>query len=206
MNDVNSNFDPTADYRVTVKIRNNRLLAAIEASGYTSIPRFAAAFGISYLGLLDLISMKMSPLDSRGRWRLSARQVADALRCLPEDLFNEQQITSPLASNRRDIELTAAQLCDMLPQEHNPYEDALSEQRRKQIAIVLDRLTPRQKKVLMWRFGLGDDEPLTCTEIGKRLNVSKGRANQIERLAIAKLRRWSLLTDTLRDLDTGTNT
>lgn len=36
------------DYRVTVKVRNARLLRAIENAGYTSIPKFANDAGVSY--------------------------------------------------------------------------------------------------------------------------------------------------------------
>jgi RNA polymerase nonessential primary-like sigma factor len=50
-------------------------------------------------------------------------------------------------------------------------------------------LTPQQKEVISLRFGLDNGQPLTLAKIGVRLNISRERVRQIEREAIAKLRK-----------------
>ncbi|MFN9671163.1 MAG: sigma-70 family RNA polymerase sigma factor, partial [Microcystis sp.] len=50
-------------------------------------------------------------------------------------------------------------------------------------------LTPQQKEVICLRFGLDTGQPLTLAKIGVRLNISRERVRQIEREAIAKLRK-----------------
>ena len=50
-------------------------------------------------------------------------------------------------------------------------------------------LTPQQQQVLTLRFGLKDTQPLTLAKIGDLLNISRERVRQIEREAIAKLRK-----------------
>lgn len=50
-------------------------------------------------------------------------------------------------------------------------------------------LTPQQKEVICLRFGLDNGQPLTLAKIGVRLNISRERVRQIEREAIAKLRK-----------------
>ncbi|MEG3439570.1 RNA polymerase sigma factor, RpoD/SigA family [Pannus brasiliensis CCIBt3594] len=50
-------------------------------------------------------------------------------------------------------------------------------------------LTPQQREVLSLRFGLVDGQPLTLAKIGVRLNISRERVRQIEREALAKLRK-----------------
>jgi len=50
-------------------------------------------------------------------------------------------------------------------------------------------LTPQQKEVICLRFGLDNSQPLTLAKIGVRLNISRERVRQIEREAIAKLRK-----------------
>ena len=50
-------------------------------------------------------------------------------------------------------------------------------------------LTPQQKEVICLRFGLDNGQPLTLAKIGVQLNISRERVRQIEREAIAKLRK-----------------
>jgi RNA polymerase nonessential primary-like sigma factor len=50
-------------------------------------------------------------------------------------------------------------------------------------------LSPQQKEVICLRFGLDNGQPLTLAKIGVRLNISRERVRQIEREAIAKLRK-----------------
>lgn len=54
---------------------------------------------------------------------------------------------------------------------------------------LMDDLTPQQKEVISLRFGLDNGQPLTLAKIGVRLNISRERVRQIEREAIAKLRK-----------------
>lgn len=179
-----STMDCVADYRVGVEVVNNHLLAAIEKTGHSSIRRFAFAFGVNYGLTLDLISMKQSPLDSRGCWRQIALQLADVFGCLPEDLFNEQQMTAPLADNRREIEMTTAALNNMLPEGQDPHEIACETQLHERIEDLLDDIDPYLANILRLRFGLGDEEPLTLEQVGLRLNITPNQARAFESRAL----------------------
>ena len=53
---------------------------------------------------------------------------------------------------------------------------------------MLDTLTPREKKVLILRFGLLDGRSRTLEEVGKEFNVTRERIRQIEAKALRKLR------------------
>ena len=53
---------------------------------------------------------------------------------------------------------------------------------------VLNTLTPREKKVIVLRFGLADGHPRTLEEVGKEFNVTRERIRQIEAKALRKLR------------------
>jgi len=59
---------------------------------------------------------------------------------------------------------------------------------REQLGDVLDTLTPREKKVLILRFGLLDGRSRTLEEVGKEFNVTRERIRQIEAKALRKLR------------------
>jgi RNA polymerase primary sigma factor len=53
---------------------------------------------------------------------------------------------------------------------------------------VLDTLSPREKKVLVMRFGLDDGKPKTLEEVGKEFKVTRERIRQIEVKALRKLK------------------
>src|SRR5262249_15491383 len=53
---------------------------------------------------------------------------------------------------------------------------------------LLDELSDRERAVLQLRFGLNGEEPRTLEEAGQRLNLTRERVRQIERLALRTLR------------------
>ncbi len=59
---------------------------------------------------------------------------------------------------------------------------------REQMEEVLSTLAPREKKVLMLRFGIGDGTPRTLEEVGKEFAVTRERVRQIEAKALRKMR------------------
>lgn len=68
-------------------------------------------------------------------------------------------------------------------------EDILIKQYMKQdLHKVLDNLSPRERQVVRWRFGLGDGRMKTLQEIGEMMGVSRERIRQIESCAFRKLK------------------
>ena len=59
---------------------------------------------------------------------------------------------------------------------------------REQMEEVLSTLAPREKKVLMLRFGIADGTPRTLEEVGKEFAVTRERVRQIEAKALRKMR------------------
>lgn len=74
----------------------------------------------------------------------------------------------------------------------SPADATLNLIRREQIDEVLSRLTPREREVLMMRFGLEDGYAHTLEEVGTRLRVTRERVRQIELRALKKLRTMRL--------------
>lgn len=66
------------------------------------------------------------------------------------------------------------------------------------IKAVLDTLSEREKDVIIYRFGIGLDQPKTLSETGKILSISGERVRQIEQAALRKLRN-PIRTKRLRD-------
>ncbi len=69
-----------------------------------------------------------------------------------------------------------------------PFEAVANKMKREEVRKYLDILSPREKKVLILRYGFEDNIPRTLEEVGKEFNVTRERIRQIEAKAIKKLR------------------
>ncbi|OGK18584.1 RNA polymerase sigma factor RpoD [Candidatus Roizmanbacteria bacterium RIFCSPLOWO2_12_FULL_40_12] len=68
------------------------------------------------------------------------------------------------------------------------YDKVSKELLKDALNKVLETLSPREKKVLMMRFGLEDSKPKTLEEVGREFKVTRERIRQIEAKAIRKLK------------------
>ncbi|MBI3342153.1 RNA polymerase sigma factor RpoD [Candidatus Curtissbacteria bacterium] len=70
----------------------------------------------------------------------------------------------------------------------SPTDQATQALLKDHIREVLETLSPREAKVLEYRFGLEDGKQRTLEEVGKEFGVTRERIRQIEAKAIRKLR------------------
>lgn len=68
------------------------------------------------------------------------------------------------------------------------YDKVSRELLKDALSKVLDTLSPREKKVLIMRFGLEDEKSKTLEEVGREFRVTRERIRQIEAKAIKKLK------------------
>jgi RNA polymerase nonessential primary-like sigma factor len=71
----------------------------------------------------------------------------------------------------------------------SPEEFVIQSSLQMDLEKMMAELSQQQQQVLTMRFGLNDSQPLTLAKIGEMLNISRERVRQIEREAIAKLRK-----------------
>ncbi|MGE3621908.1 MAG: RNA polymerase sigma factor RpoD/SigA [Acidimicrobiia bacterium] len=69
-----------------------------------------------------------------------------------------------------------------------PFDVAAQSLERDDLHALLGCLNTREREILVLRFGLTDDQPLTLDEVGRRYNVTRERIRQIEAKALSKLR------------------
>lgn len=179
------------DYRVTIKVRNDHILRAIEAAGGKPGEKWCEENGLSYSGVNKFIQLKESPLDSRGNLRKGARDLCDVLDVLPDDLWSAEQIR-PLERNFTELSMSHEQVAALQhQQEAQAPEGSLLESERASLLVkaMQERLTTRQSVVLMHRFGLDDGHPKTLRYIADRIGLtSTERVRQIEDKALRRLR------------------
>jgi len=69
-----------------------------------------------------------------------------------------------------------------------PSQSAARRLLRDWLVEILDDLSPRERKILDMRFGLGDGITHTLEEVGKEFRVTRERIRQIEAKALQKIR------------------
>jgi len=102
-----------------------------------------------------------------------------------------------LAATRRPISLETPvgedgehTLGDVVPDQAvpPPADCAVQLLLQRDVAVVLDHLTARQRRIIDLRYGLSDGRRRTLEEIGRLLGMTRERARQIEAEALQRLR------------------
>jgi RNA polymerase primary sigma factor len=70
----------------------------------------------------------------------------------------------------------------------SPVEATLKQDLNARLQQLLEVLAPRERRIIMLRFGLGGEGEHTLEEIGKQFDLSRERIRQIEQVAMEKLR------------------
>ncbi|XP_038992626.1 RNA polymerase sigma factor sigB-like isoform X2 [Hibiscus syriacus] len=74
------------------------------------------------------------------------------------------------------------------PEADTPEDILIKQLMKKDIEKVLESLSPRERQVIRWRFGMEDGRMKTLQEIGESMGVSRERIRQIESYAFRKLK------------------
>jgi RNA polymerase sigma factor (sigma-70 family) len=181
----------TKDYLIEIRVKNNHLLKKIKACGYDSVAEFARAVGVTPGAVGKYVLLKEPAVDRWGKWRASVEKMAEALKCLPEDLFPPQHIDKALKTSKATVEAGIEEVAVFLTGGEDTARTALEHITREEaldcISESLTNLTPREERVLRLRFGIGYPER-TLNEAGEMLNMTGSRVRQIEAKALRKLR------------------
>jgi len=88
-------------------------------------------------------------------------------------------------------DMEGVQLKDVVPDREEQGASVIAGLLRRQADLreLLDDLPPRERDILVDRFGLGGETPMTLEAIGNRMGVTRERVRQIEVAALEKLRR-----------------
>jgi RNA polymerase sigma factor (sigma-70 family) len=177
------------DYRITVKVRNARLLRAIETAGHQSGQKFAQRLGISYSShLLPYLNLTRSPFDEDGHLRPCAEKLCVFFNKRFDELWSDDQCV-PLDHNTSEVELSARGVQALMSAERRFQPEFVLEQQQAVTAVdgLLQKLPPREANVLRLRYGIGG-EAQTLEQVVKQLGITRERVRQVEIKALKKLR------------------
>jgi RNA polymerase primary sigma factor len=69
----------------------------------------------------------------------------------------------------------------------SPFDHTVRILERQALRDALENLSYRERRVIELRYGLGEKEPCTLEEVGRRFNVTRERIRQIEHQSLSKL-------------------
>ena len=73
--------------------------------------------------------------------------------------------------------------------ERTPFETLRGKSDNDEVAEMLAALEPREAEILVRRFGLDGESPLTLEEVGERFKLTRERVRQLQQSALMQLRR-----------------
>lgn len=175
-----------SDYRIRVTIRNNRILKAIEAKGFSSVQKFCGQYKLCYVGINSIINGGRQPLSGKRELKETVKELLDILDISAEDAFTKRQLEG-FKSHTFTIEAKESQLLQLVdarkPLEINLMENDVN----KLINGLLSSLPKRYEQVL--RMNMFENKPIK--EIAVTLGVCKARVGQIIKKGIEKLKTHS---------------
>ena len=169
-------------------IRQAMLQALAEQSRIVRLP-------LNRAGTLYRIGKVARQLDQELGRKPEVEEIAKKLNLSNEEVRDTMQIANSHlsldASFNNDQEENS--LVDYLadenqePTDEMTFSNALSDD----MIRALSTLTERERAILTLYFGLGDSEPMTLEEIGKKMRLTRERIRQIKEKAILRLRHSS---------------
>ena len=171
------------------------MLAAIESAGYKSQSDFAKEIGESPSSINSLFAMRTCPINEHGEFSPVSNKIMEALGACPTDLWTLEQLTMRLTNNTAFKEINRQELIAILGKndpdliEFESVEDEFSfTEQKEKIMEMINTLEPKQKKIMILRFGLDGTDPHTLDELAKIFGLTRERIRQIEAKSLRKMR------------------
>ena len=144
-----------------------------------------------------LNNMEPSYEDLANYMNIPVKQVENLMRLQSDTISLNQKISNN--ENESEDELEKLVLTNELPIDDNLIQDNL----KNKILILIKNsdLNEREIEVLLYRFGLIDNNPKTLLETGKKFGYTSEGIRQLEKVAIEKLRNEDLVKPLAEFLD-----
>jgi RNA polymerase primary sigma factor len=132
----------------------------------------------------DELFHKLGRMPTRAEVAQAADMTEKKLAQLLKNAVHPVSLESPIGAEGE------SRLGDFIPagEESSPSDRVFRGLVYEELGHALGSLTPREREVVILRYGLGEEDPHTLEETGRRLHITRERARQIEGKALEKLR------------------
>lgn len=175
-----------ADIRLQIRVRNARVLRAMEAAGVDTVAELCRRIPTkNQFDVGAIINFKRKPIQRNGEWHWAALGIATVLHRQPEELWPEYLREIEAKKTETHLDVTAEQFGAITSGERAALD-------RDQVQRLLVRLPPREATVIEMRFGLNGNGEHSLEEIGQAFGgLSRSRVAQIEDKALRRMRRFA---------------
>lgn len=166
-------------------IRQSVLQALAEQSRIVRLP-------LNKVGLTNRISKAYAQLEQEYEREPTPEELATLLEVETEEVAATLGVAARHVSIDQPIfDGEEGTLVDVMENQNAVSTDnklAMDVSMQTEIERTLSILTPRQREVICYYFGLGIDHPLSLEDIGQRFNLTRERVRQIKDKAITRLK------------------
>ncbi len=145
--------------------------------------------------LVDKISrmrrMQMQLQEKFGR-EPTNEELANALEVKPAVISHWKTVAlRPTSLDAPIGEDDSAEFSEIIGDEkvRNPFDDINDRQLKAEAEELLERLDPRERAILKYRYGLQGARGETLETVGKRFDITRERVRQIQNAALLKMRK-----------------
>lgn len=177
------------DYRIDVRVKNNRVLSALKEIGHTPTS-FAREYGVEQNVMSQIIRMEATPYErndfKKGLLRKEVIALCGATNKLPEELFTDAQATRSV-KNKASTFVSEALLSaekERLMLECRPSDEVYEEKEEiGRVKSIMEKvLDPRRLMVMNMRM-----DGRSLRDIGKELDITQERVRQLETDSVRKI-------------------
>ena len=173
--------------REALILHNLRLVSHIVRKYYASSPNQEDLVSVGTVGLVKAVD---SFSDSNG-----ARFATYASKCIQNEILmyfrSQKKLAAEVSLNETiDIDRDGNPLTyiDVICSEDDVASDVERKISAQKVEVYMKTvLTPRERKIITMRYGIGGGKPLTQRETAERLDISRSYVSRIEKCALEKL-------------------
>ena len=176
-----------SEARNTLIERNLRLVAYVSKKYNKENKETDDLISIGTIGLIKAVNTFKSDKN--------IRFATYAVRCIENEilmvlrsekkLVNEVSLEEPIGKDSEGNEIS---LIDVIADENGDvFSEVMKNINQKKLYNAIEHLTPREKEIIILRYGLKDGKAIPQREIAKKFKISRSYVSRIEKKALEKL-------------------